>query len=234
MCYVLGVTSQRSTAIPTQQLRSVSLREQAREAVRARIVVGQIEPGTVVSVVSVAADLGVSVTPVREAIMDLANLGMVEIIRNRGFRVPVLSAHDLDEIFELRAMLEVPAAAEVARVSASEEVTAFRQQAELITEAAREGDVTTFLDRDRQFHLGLLGVLGNQRLVSMVAQLRDLSRMRGIQTLADRGELTDAGQEHIEIIDAVESRDSERAAELMRAHLAHGRGAWAGVTEGGS
>ena len=166
--------------------------------------------------------------------MDLANLGMVEIIRNRGFRVPVLSAHDLDEIFDLRAMLEVPATAEVARVLRSEEIAAFRQLAELITEAAREGDVMTFLDRDRQFHLGLLEALGNQRLVAMVGQLRDLARMRGIQKLADQGELTGAGQEHIEIMDAIESRDSERAAELMRTHLAHGRGVWADATEGAS
>ena len=92
--------------VPRTQLKSVSLREQARDAVRTQIVLGQIEPGQVESVVNVAASLGVSVTPVREAIMDLANLGIVEVIRNRGFRVPVLTDHDLDEIMQLRTMLE--------------------------------------------------------------------------------------------------------------------------------
>ncbi len=220
-----------TAASGTTQLKSVSLREQAREAVRTRIVLGQIEPGQVISVVTVAADLGVSVTPVREAIMDLANLGMVEIIRNRGFRVPELTAHDLDEIFQLRTMLEAPAIAEVAHVIASEDIPAFRTLAEQITAAAREGDLTAFLDRDRQFHLGLLEVLGNRRLVTMVAQLRDQARMQGLQKLADQGELTKSGQEHIDIVDAIEARDADRAAELMRKHLAHSRGIWAGLAE---
>lgn len=224
------MTSSRP-ASGTTQLKSVSLREQAREAVRTRIVLGQIEPGQVISVVTVAADLGVSVTPVREAIMDLANIGMVEIIRNRGFRVPELTAHDLNEIFQLRTMLEAPAIAEVAQVINSEDIPAFRTLAEQITAAAREGDLTAFLDRDRQFHLGLLDVLGNRRLVTMVAQLRDQARMQGLQKLADQGELTESGQEHIDIVDAIEARDADRAAELMRKHLAHSRGIWAGLAE---
>jgi DNA-binding GntR family transcriptional regulator len=210
------------------------LREQARDAVRARIVLGQIEPGQVVSVVNVAADLGVSVTPVREAVMDLAHLGMVEIIRNRGFRVPVLTDHDLDEIFKLRTMLEVPAMSEVARVLGAEDVAMFRQLAKQITDAAREGDLASFLDLDRQFHLGLLEVLGNRRLVEIVGQLRDQARMQGLQKLADHGELNQSCREHIDIIDAIESGDGERAADLMRKHLAHSRGIWAGLTEDGS
>lgn len=233
-CYACCVTSFRPAVASsggTTRLRSVSLREQAREAVRTQIVLGQIKPGQVISVVTVAADLGVSVTPVREAIMDLANLGMVEIIRNRGFRVPELTSHDLDEIFKLRTMLEAPAIGEVTQVLDSKDIPAFRRLAESITEAAREGDLTSFLDRDRQFHLGLLEVLGNRRLVTTVAQLRDQARMQGLQKLADQGELTESGKEHLDIVDAIESRNSDRAADLMRKHLAHSRGIWAGLAE---
>lgn len=192
---------------------------------------GQIEPGQVESVINVAAALGVSVTPVREAIMDLANLGMVEIIRNRGFRVPVLTDHDLDEIFRIRTMLEAPAMADVVEALNGASVPQFRQLAEQITDAAREGDLASFLDLDRQFHLGLLELLGNRRLVTMVGQLRDQARMQGLQKLADQGELTQSGEEHIAIVDAIESGDGELAAELMRKHLAHSRGIWAGRAE---
>lgn len=221
-----------AAAVP--QLKSVSLREQAREALRTRIVLGEIEPGRVESVINVAAELGVSVTPVREAVMDLANLGIVEVIRNRGFRVPVLTDHDLDEIFRLRTMLEAPAMSEVTELLAGRPVPQFRQLAEQITEAAREGDLISFLDLDRQFHLGLLELLGNRRLVAMVGQLRDQARMQGLQKLADQGELTRSGEEHIEIVDAIESGDAELAAELMRGHLAHSRGIWAGRAENDS
>lgn len=216
------------------QLKSISLREQAREVVRTRIVLGQIEPGQVTSVITVAAELGVSVTPVREAIMDLANLGIVEIIRNRGFRVPVLTDHDLEEIFRLRTMLEAPAMAEVVHVLDGAPVPKFRQLAKEITDAAREGDLTVFLDLDRQFHLGLLELLGNRRLVTMVGQLRDQARMQDLQKLADQGELTRSGEEHIDIVDAIESGSDELASELMRKHLAHSRGIWAGRAESDS
>jgi DNA-binding GntR family transcriptional regulator len=202
--------------------------------VRTRIVLGQIEPGQVESVINVAGTLGVSVTPVREAIMDLANLGIVEIIRNRGFRVPVLTDHDLDEIFRIRTMLEAPAMADVVQALDGAPVPRFRQLAEQITDAAREGDLVSFLDLDRQFHLGLLELLGNRRLVAMVGQLRDQARMQGLQKLADQGELTQSGEEHIAIVDAIESGDGELAAELMRKHLAHSRGIWAGRQEAGA
>ncbi|WP_216589133.1 GntR family transcriptional regulator [Streptomyces brasiliscabiei] len=219
-------------AAAVAQLKSVSLREQAREALRTQIVLGEIEPGQVESVINVAAALGVSVTPVREAVMDLANLGIVEVIRNRGFRVPVLTDHDLDEIFRLRTMLEAPAMAEVTEFLEGRPIPRFRQLAQQITDAARDGDLTSFLDLDRQFHLGLLELLGNRRLVTVVGQLRDQARMQGLQKLADQGELTRSGEEHIDIVDAIESGERELAAELMRKHLAHSRGIWAGRTEG--
>lgn len=233
-CYVLGMSdsSRAAAAAASPQLRPVSLREQARQAVRSQILLGQIEPGQVESVINVAATLGVSITPVREAIMDLANLGMVEVIRNRGFRVPVLTDHDLDEIFRLRTMVEVPAMAEVTQVLDGTPVPQFRQLAEQITDAAREGDLTAFLELDRQFHLGLLELLGNRRLVALVGQLRDQARMQGLRNLAYQGELTHSGEEHIALVDAIESGDIELTAELTREHLTHSREIWAGRTEG--
>ncbi|WP_338899885.1 GntR family transcriptional regulator [Streptomyces sp. TG1A-60] len=228
------MTTSRPAGAPARdaQLKSVSLRQQAREALRTRIVLGQIEPGQVESVINVASELGVSITPVREAVMDLANLGMVEIIRNRGFRVPVLTDHDLEEIFRLRTMLEVPAMVELAESVDRASVAGFRQLAEQLTGAARVGDLVPFLDLDRQFHLGLLELLGNRRLVAMVGQLRDQARMEGLQKLADQGELTQSGEEHVAIVEAVLSGDAELTAELMRKHLTHSRGIWAGRTEG--
>ena len=234
-CYVLGMTDSRQprTFPVNPQIRSVSLREQAREAIRTQIVLGHFQPGKIESVINVAATLGVSITPVREAIMDLANVGMVEVIRNRGFRVPVLTDSDLDEIFRLRTMLEAPAMADVVKVLNGAPVPQFRQLAEDITEAAREGNLRTFLDMDRRFHLGLLEVVANRRLVALVAQLRDQARMQGLQQLADEGQLTHSGAEHITIVQAIESGDGELAADLMRKHLTHSRGIWAGQTESG-
>jgi len=218
-------TSQRA------QLKAVSLRDQAREAVRTQIVSGELAPGDVQSVQSVAAALGVSITPVREAIMDLAHFGMVEVIRNRGFRVPVLTDHDLDEIFKLRTMLEAPAMAELTEVVAGASLPESRAIAQQCAEASRDGDVHRFLDTDRQFHLGLLAGLGNSRLVTIVGQLRDQARMLGLHELAEQGGLIASAQEHFAILDAVESGKADLAALLMRKHLSHSRGIWAGRAE---
>src|SRR5262245_34943391 len=127
------------------QLRAVSLREQAREAVRTQIVLGELAPGEVRSIQSVAGALGVSITPVREAVMDLAHLGLVEIIRNRGFRVPVLTDHDLDEIFKVRTMLEAPTMAELTEVVGGAPLPEFREIAQRCVDAARDGDLHEFL-----------------------------------------------------------------------------------------
>lgn len=208
-------------------LRAISLREQARNAIRTSIVMGQIQPGNVESVVKVAAELGVSITPVREAVMDLANLGIVEVIRNKGFRVPVLTEQDLDEIFKLRTMLEVPAMREVAENFHGTDPEPFKTLAADIILAAREGDVRRFLDSDRKFHKALLETLGNHRLVQTVEQLRDQARMQGLQKMADHGDLTESAEEHLEILAAIAAGDGDLSAELMTRHLAHSRGIWA-------
>jgi DNA-binding GntR family transcriptional regulator len=217
--------------VPQTRLKAVSLREQAREAVRTQIVLGELAPGDVQSIQSVAGALGVSITPVREAVMDLAHLGMVEIIRNRGFRVPVLTDHDLDEIFKVRTMLEAPAMAELTELVAGASLPEFRDIAQKCADGARDGDLHVFLDMDRKFHLGLLGKLGNRRLVTMVEHLRDQARMLGLHKLADQGGLIASAQEHFALLDAIESGKADLASLLMRKHLAHSRGIWAGRDE---
>src|SRR3989442_1437199 len=96
------------------QLQPTSLREQARTAIRGSIVTGEIEAGTIHSVSYFAERLGVSATPIREALFDLVNEGLIEQVRNRGFCVSQLSEHDLDELFELRTLLEVTSIGRVA------------------------------------------------------------------------------------------------------------------------
>src|SRR5579875_2115176 len=92
-----------------RSLRRRNLREEAVEVLRAAILGGELEPGSIHSAVSLAEQLGVSPTPVREAMLQLARSGLVEVLPNRGFRVTVVDDRDLDEVAELRLMLEVPA-----------------------------------------------------------------------------------------------------------------------------
>jgi DNA-binding GntR family transcriptional regulator len=207
------------------------LREQAGQVIRASIIAGELEAGEIYSASVLAERLGVSPTPVREAMLDLASGGLVEPVRNRGFRVLTPDERDLDEISELRLMLEVPAMRRVVELAADAQLEELESVVARIEARADEGDVAAFLLADREFHLGLLEIVGNGRLLRLVAQLRDQTRLAGIKELAREGNLTASAREHRVILDALRARDADRAEALMRTHLIHTRGIWAGRSE---
>ena len=209
-------------------LTTANLRGQAVEMLRASIVAGELEPGEIYSAPALAERLGVSATPVREAMLDLANDGLVEPVRNRGFRVVVVDEDALDEISELRQMLEVPAMTKVAALAGDDELAALFAKVDRIEAAAVRSDAAEFLFADRDFHLSLLSLGGNTRLVRLVGQLRNQTRLAGIKVLAESGQLMASALEHRPILEALCRRDAERAQDLMRAHLAHTRELWAG------
>src|ERR671911_3059487 len=99
------MTDTASMTLPSFARRT-SLREQVADALRAAVVSGEMKPGHVYSAPALAAQFGVSATPVREAMLDLAKEGLVEAVRNKGFRVTALSGRDLDELTEIRRLIE--------------------------------------------------------------------------------------------------------------------------------
>jgi DNA-binding GntR family transcriptional regulator len=214
-------------------LKALSLREQAGQVIRAGIISGELEPGEIYSATVLADRLGVSPTPVREAMLDLANAGLVEAVRNRGFRVLTPDERDLDEIGELRLMVEVPATRLVVERASEEELSALERVVADLESTAEEADLAGFLLADREFHIGLLEMTGNRRLVRLVDQLRDQTRLIGLKALAESRRLTESAREHREILEALQARDADRVEELMRVHIVHTRGIWAGRDEAG-
>jgi DNA-binding GntR family transcriptional regulator len=208
-----------------------SLREQVASALRAAVVSGEMEPGTVYSAPALAARFGVSATPVREALLDLAKEGLVEPVRNRGFRVTEVTDRQLDEITELRALIEVPTVTRLATVIEPEEVEGLRPLAQEICRAAGVDDLIAYIEADHRFHVALLGLAGNARLVQLIGELRSQTRLHGLAELARDHRLVRSAEEHLELLDALGARDAPRTEAIMRRHLAHVRGIWA--TRGG-
>ncbi|MFJ5926145.1 GntR family transcriptional regulator [Kitasatospora sp. NPDC092948] len=209
------------------------LRDQVAHALRAALISGELRPGVVYSAPALAADFGVSATPVREAMLDLAREGLVEAVRNKGFRVTELSDRDLDEFTEIRALIEVPTVGRVARTATAEQLEALRPQAEAIVAAARKHDLIGYLEADRQFHLDLLSLAGNTRLVETVGDLRKRSRLYGLNRLDQRGELVSSAEEHLELLDVLLTGDAKAAEECMTRHLGHIRHLWAAGEQAG-
>ncbi len=203
------------------------LRDQVAHALRAALISGELRPGVVYSAPALAADFGVSATPVREAMLDLAREGLVEAVRNKGFRVTELTERDLDDYTEIRALIEVPTVGRVTRTATREQLEALRPLAEAIVEAARRHDLIAYLEADRKFHLDLLALAGNARLVETVGDLRKRSRLYGLNRLDQRGELTSSAAEHLQLLDLMISGDATAAEEFTAQHLGHVRSLWA-------
>ncbi|MGC4890535.1 GntR family transcriptional regulator [Micromonospora sp. DT227] len=212
----------------------LNLRQEIARVLRGAVITGQMRPGVLYSAPALAEQFGVSATPVREAMLDLANEELVTIVRNKGFRVRELNDRDLDEITSLRALIEVPTVAEIARAINEPTRTAveeLRPLAKEVERLAETGDLIRYVEVDRRFHLSLLALAGNRHLIDVVGNLRARSRLYGLQGLAERGELARSAAEHEQIVDLVVAGDVQGVAELMRRHIGHVRGSWAGYQE---
>ncbi len=204
-----------------------SLREQIGVSLRAALVAGEMVPGVTYSAPVLAERFGVSATPVREAMLDLINEGMIVAVPNKGFRIVETTDQDLDEMTELRRLIEVPTVGQIAKSITSEQVDGLRLIATRIMDAAAKGDVVTYIEADRQFHLELLRLSGNTRLVDRVDQLRMNTRLYGLEELAASGHLGRSSEEHLTLLDALEAGDRRGAERVMAQHLGHVRGIWA-------
>lgn len=208
-----------------------SVRSQVINALRAALVTGQMIPGEVYSAPTLATQFGVSATPVREAMLELAKEGLVETVPNKGFRARALSDRELDEITAVRLLLEVPTTVDLIGRVKPADLTRLRPVAEQIVAFARAKDLIAYIEHDTQFHLALLELSGNTTLVELVGELRSRSRLFGLGRLAETGELVESAREHLEMLRLLRAGDRDGLAALMRTHIGHVRGSWAGLSE---
>jgi DNA-binding GntR family transcriptional regulator len=191
------------------------------EALRDAIDSGALRAGELHSANEIAEQLGVSRTPVREALLVLADAGMVQLERNRGFRVLQRSPEHIAEVFQLRLLLEVPAAWYAAARAGPELAARLRAQLDAMHAAAAAGDEQLVARLDRGFHELVLNVSQNRTLTSTVAGLRDRLLAVGASTADRSRSLADIAQEHEPILAALSARDPDAAAAALVYHLRH-------------
>ncbi len=192
---------------------SPSLTDRVVTAVRDGIRDKRFVPEETYSVYQLAELLGVSRSPVREAMLKLAEAGLVRIARNRGFRVVLPDPRDVAEIFAVRLALE-PAAARRAAERAVDLATPFAA----LDEAIEAGDHEAFWVADRAWHDAVLRGSGNGRAADIVASLRATTALLGPPT---RRSLADIRDEHQPIVAAALAGDPDAAQTAMRDHLTH-------------
>lgn len=201
-----------------------NLTQQVVDSLRHSILTGELPPGSLCSVYQLADRLGVSRTPVREAVVRLAEAGMVAFERNRGIRILTTSAHDLQEVFQLRLLLEVPAARRAAAhagPAGSDGLRVLESELTLMRAAAARHDQVSFVGHDRALHDQVLRTAGNTNLLRIVRQLRDVTMTLGATTVDRSRTLADIAEEHAPIVAAMRAGDGRAAAEAMAGHIAH-------------
>lgn len=197
----------------------ISTTDRVHALLREEIITGALASGSLHSIYEMANRLGVSRTPVRDAVLRLADAGMVSIERNRGVRIRGLGVQDIREVFEARLLLEVPAAAHAATHGSDELLRELGELVAGLTEAVDGPDAVEFNRRDRELHRAIIRSTGNQRLAGMVESLRDATQAYGVSTIDRSRSIREVQVEHVPIIAAIRARDSAEAARLMREHL---------------
>lgn len=215
------------TRLMTTQLQQVhaseSLTSQVVASLRAAITSGEMPAGAKHSVGSIAAQLGVSRTPVREAVLQLARLGFVEIRKNQGFIVVEHDNQDLVRIFQIRTWLEVPAAGIAAAKADAAAIARIRTAYENMVHAAQYTDPVTLERRDAEFHHAILALVENPRLTEIIDDLRDLLITRRHTTTERSRTMMEIAHDHEPILLAIEQHDSPAAEREMARHLDHTR-----------
>jgi DNA-binding GntR family transcriptional regulator len=204
-------------------VQRASVRGQILDALRTALVTGELRPGEVYSGPALGERFGVSATPVREAMQQLALEGAVEVVPNRGFRVVERGASELAELAEVRALIEVPVMLRLARTVSAERWAELRPLAEASVRAASSGCRATYAESDRVFHRALLSLSGNRQLVQIAEDLHRRAQWPLVGAAAmsrGRAELVADAAEHLALLDALIARDLDVVRALVGEHFA--------------
>ncbi|WOX21355.1 GntR family transcriptional regulator [Streptomyces solicathayae] len=206
-------------------VRRHSVRGQILDALRTALVGGELLPGEVYSAPALGERFGVSATPVREAMQQLALEGAVEVVPNRGFRVTVRTPRELAELAAVRALIEVPVMLELARTVPVERWHELRPLAEATGAAAARGDRARYAEADRAFHRAVLSLAGNTQLVAVADDLHRRSQWPLTSApVARHADLVADAAEHSALLDALIAQDLPVVRSLVREHFTGSEG----------
>ena len=204
-----------------------ALYPEVAERLRQQIFARELEPGSWIDELKLAAAWGISRTPLREALKVLAVEGLVTMKVRRGAYVTEMSRDDVGQIYHLLALLESDAAGQVA-LRATDEQLAQLQALHRRLEAS-VGQRDAFFAANEQFHMALLEVAGNRWATQIVGDLRKVMKLNRHHSLFKQGRIAESLAEHRALMQAIAARDGDGAARLMRAHFDHGLDAAASV-----
>jgi DNA-binding GntR family transcriptional regulator len=215
----IGVLVVYKKMIPIKLDNYKPLRELVFESLREAIINGTLRPGERLMEVQLAEDMGVSRTPVREAIRKLELEGFAVMVPRKGAYVAGISVKDIAEVFEIRAALEGLAAGLVAERITADELEELERHLVKVNEYTEANDLKSLVETDTRFHDILYKASRNERLVQIISNLREQIQRFRITSLAVPGRMREALTEHKGIVEAISDRNVAQAQNLAQQHV---------------
>ena len=210
----------RTAFLKMAALEGVSLREKAYRMIKDRIVTCEFLPGSPLNERELVELIGVSRTPIREALNRLEQERLVVITSQKGATVTVITPRIINDIYQLRDMLEPHVIAAVTPTFSEEILLRLRKG---FNESNRSGHFEDLVALDSELHFSIINSFGNDYLCELMGNMYTQNeRIRFLSTRMPR-RLEETSDEHVQIIDAMLTRCPQKAAEAMRAHLTMAR-----------
>lgn len=216
----LAIKTKRKTA---KKDKSVSLSKRAYDDLREQILNNELRPGRFFLELELAALLGISRTPLKEALVKLENEGLIRVQPRHGMQVLPLSADDMAEVYQIITSLECEAVSIIAQNGLSTaQIAKLEATGEAMEKALMNDDLKSWASADEDFHRLLLDFCGNTRLKQTVLNFWDLAHRARMFTLHLRQKPVGSTQDHQLVIEAIKQKDSEKAVLIHRQHRVKG------------
>ena len=202
-----------------QEFEGMPLRDVAFYTLRKGILHGDLQPGERLMEIQLANRLGVSRTPIREAIRMLELEGLVINLPHKGAHVAKITEKDLQDVLEVRKGLEEMAIKLACERIQDEELDLLYQASRLFEERAESEDLLSLAEADEEFHAIIYEASGNRRLVQLINNLRDQMFRYRIEYLKDAENRQSLIREHDELWESLKNRDFNRTRKHMRRHI---------------
>jgi len=195
------------------------LSQKVYRVLKTEIVKGNLEPGNKLLEGKIAEQIGVSRTPIREALKELAAEGFVKISPNQGVVVSNASVEDVQEVLQIRGVLEGLAARLATKMINEEEIKELEKFLKKMEYYTNKNDVLVFSGMDAEFHELILNICGNNRLIQLRKNFSDQAHRYRIRSLSIPGRLKYSLKEHQEIVKALKRKEAEQADKLSQKHI---------------
>ena len=195
------------------------LSQKIYRVLKTEIIKGTIKPGTKLLEGKIAKQMGVSRTPIREALRELAAEGFVKMTPNQGIIVNNSSIEEIQEVLQIRGVLEGLATRLATKIIKEKEITKLKECLKRLEYFTDKNNSLAFSKLDAEFHKIILNICGNKRLIQIHGILTDQVNRYRIRSLNIQGRLEGSLEEHWRIVEALEGRVPKEADRLSQVHV---------------